>query len=68
MKQLPIAVMKGVFMCVFLYRLHVPTTFGGRAGFDMEGSHVFPQRYTVALTLAEGGAVGGGLELEPVVS
>ena len=34
-----------------LYRLHVPSAFGGRAGFDLNISHVLPQGVLAALTL-----------------
>lgn len=34
-----------------LYRLHVSTAFGGRAGFEANASHVFPQDLLAAITL-----------------
>ena len=39
-----------------LYILHVPTAFGGRAGFDLNISHVFPQSVQAAITLLVCGA------------
>ena len=39
-----------------LYRLHVPSAFGGRAGFDLNISHVLPQGVLAALTLVGDGA------------
>ena len=38
-----------------LCQLHVPSAFDGRAGFDMEASHVFPQGVLTAVTLVQGG-------------
>ena len=40
--------------------MHVPTAFGGRAGFDVDASHVFPQGVLAAVTLVGDGAGGGG--------
>ena len=30
-------------MRVSIYSLHIPCVFGGRQGFDVDTSHVFPQ-------------------------
>ncbi|KAJ8781338.1 hypothetical protein J1605_011322 [Eschrichtius robustus] len=44
-KQLPIVVLKGqASLCV-------PSAFGGRAGFGVETSHIFPQDVLVAISL-----------------
>ena len=43
-----------------LYRLCVPNAFGGRAGFDMNTSHIFPQGVLAAITLVRSGAGEGG--------
>ena len=49
--RLPIAVWQGCsYVGVSLYRLYVPDTFGGRAGFDMDASHVLPEGMLAALT------------------
>ena len=42
------------------YILHVPSGLGGRAGFGVNTSHVFPQGELAAITLVEGGAGDGG--------
>ena len=42
----------------------VPSTFAGRAGFDVDASHVFPQDVLAAGTLVWGGAGEGGVMLE----
>ena len=34
--------------------MHVPSSFDGRAGFDMDASHVFLQGIMRAIILAEG--------------
>ena len=47
-------------MGTFLHRLHVPNAFGGRAGFDMDESHVFPQSVLAAITWVESGPGDGG--------
>ena len=43
-----------------LYNLHVPSTFGGRAGFDVNASHIFPEGVLAAIPLAGGRAGEGG--------
>ena len=43
----------------FLYRCSVSTAFGGRAGFDVDPSHIFPQGLLAAITLVGGGARDG---------
>ena len=40
--------------------LYVPSAFSGRAGFDMDANHIFPQGVLTATTLVEGGAGNGG--------
>ena len=47
-----------------LYRLHVPNAFGGRAGFGVDASHIFPQGVLAAIILAGGGAVDRGARAE----
>ena len=42
-------------MGVFLYTLHVPSAFGGRAGFDKDTCHFFLQHMQAAFTLVVGG-------------
>lgn len=44
------------YVGAFLYRLHIPSAFDGRAGFDMDPTHVFPQGVLAAMTLVEGRA------------
>ena len=43
-------------MGVFLYRLFVSNAFGGRAGFDVDASYIFPQSVLAAVTLVGGEA------------
>ena len=38
----------------------MPSGFGGRAGFDMNSSQIFPQDVLAAITLVGGGAGEGG--------
>ena len=38
-------------MGVTICRLHVPNAFGGRARFDVDTSHVFPQDVLAVITL-----------------
>ena len=58
MKQLLIVVLKGCsYVGASLCRLHVPSVLGGRAGFDVDASHVFPQGVLAAITLV--GCVAG---------
>ena len=52
-----------VFPCVgaSLYSLHfLYSVFGGRPGFDMNISHIFPQGVLVVITLVGSGAEDGG--------
>ena len=42
-----------------LYRLCVPGAFGGRAGFDVDASHIFPQCVLAAIALVVGVAGDG---------
>ena len=44
------------YVGVLVYSLSVPSGFGGRAGFDMNTSHVFSQSGLAAITLVGGGA------------
>ena len=46
-----------------LFSLCVPSVFGGRAGFDVNTSHVFPQSVLAAITLEGGGAGDGGAKV-----
>ena len=50
-------------MGVSLCRLHVPSAFGGNAGFDVDTSHIFPQGVLLDITLV--GNVVVMEELEP---
>ena len=61
MKQLPILVLKGC-ACVgaSLYSLCVLSGFDGRAGSEVNTSHILPQSVLEAITLVEGGAGHGG--------
>ena len=43
-----------------LYRLHVPSAFGGKTGFDMDISHVLPLSVLVSITFVGYGAGDGG--------
>lgn len=43
-----------------LCRLHVPTVFSRRAGFDMGAHHIFPQGVLAPVTLVGGVAADGG--------
>ena len=57
MKLFLIVVLKECFYVgAFLYRLHMPNIFGGRAGFDMDASHVFLQGTLAAIHLVWDGA------------
>ena len=47
------------YVGALLYGLHMPCGFGGRAGFDVNRSHVFPQGVLAAITLLGGGARDG---------
>ena len=61
MKQLPIVVLKGCpYVGVSLCSLHMPSGFGGRAGYDVNTSEVFPQGVLAAITLVGGRAEDGG--------
>ena len=58
MKQLPIVVLKGCsFVGRSLSRLCLPSAFGGKAEFDVNAYHIFPQGVLVAITLL-GGVAG----------
>ena len=48
--------LEAVFLCG-LCRLHLPSPFGGSAGFDTDTCHIFPQGVVTTLTLL--GAVAG---------
>ena len=50
-----------------LYRLYVPSAFGGRAGLDVDTSHDFLQGVLTVFSLVEVGLEMEGLELEPSV-
>ena len=62
MKQLPAVALKGFsYVDVSLYGLYLPVTFGGRAGSDVNASHVFLQGVLASIPLVgdmthEGGA------------
>ena len=61
MKLLPIVVLNWCsYVIVSLYRLHVPNAFGGKAGLDVDASHVFPQGVLPAVTFVGDGAGDGG--------
>ena len=61
MKHLPFQVLKGCpSLGAFLSRVYLPTGFGGRAGSDMNTSHIFPQGVQAAITLVGCGAGDGG--------
>ena len=61
MKQLPVVVLKGgPYLGASLYRLHVPRAFDGRAGFDVDANHIFPQGVLAAISLVEVRAGDGG--------
>ena len=51
MKQLLISVLKGCpYVGASLYRLHVAYALAGRAGFDVDASHILPQGVLAAVT------------------
>lgn len=62
MKQLPAVALKGFsYVDVSLCGLYLPVTFGGRAGSDVNASHVFLQGVLASIPLVgdmthEGGA------------
>lgn len=63
MKQLHVAVLKGcLYMGTSLYILYVPSAFSGRAGFDMDANHIFPQGVLTATPLVESGLEMEGLK------
>ena len=65
MKQLPIAVLNVcAYVRVSLYRLHVPSAFGGRAGFDVDASNIFLQDVLASVTLVGGGTAHRGAKAE----
>ena len=55
-------------MAASLYSLYVPSGFDGRAGFDVNISHIFPQGVLAAITLVGSGLEKEGLGPEPGVS
>ena len=60
-EQLLMVVLKGCpYVVVSLYSLHVPSGFGGRAGFDTNISRIFPQGVLAAISLVGAGAGEGG--------
>ena len=60
MKKLPIVVLKEcLYVGASLYSLDVPSGFDGRAGFDVNTNHIFPQGVLTAITLV-GGGLGNG--------
>lgn len=61
MKQLPTVVLKGC-LCfkVILYHLHVPNSFEGGTGSDINTSHIIPQGVQAVVTFVGGGAGDGG--------
>ena len=67
MKELPVLVLEGYSdKGAFLYPLHVSIAFGGRAGFEVDESHVFPQDVLTTYILLGSGAVIGGNRCEAV--
>ena len=57
MNQLPIMVLEGCsYVGASLYRLCVPNAFGGRAGFEMDVTYIFPQGTVAAITFIGRGA------------
>lgn len=63
MKQLPTVVLKGFpYVKVILYHLHVPSSFEGGTGSDMNmnTSHIIPQGVQAVVTFVGGGAGDGG--------
>ena len=60
MKQLPIVILKECsYVGASLCRLCVPKTFGGRAGSDVDTSHIFPQG-VLATVILLGDVAGDG--------
>ena len=63
LRQLPIVVLKGCpYVGASLYCLCVFSGFGGRAGFDVNTSHVFAQGVPAAMALVGGGTGDGRVE------
>ena len=50
------------------YSLHVPSGFGGRAVFDINTGHIFPQGVLAAITLVGGGTGVGWARARTSVS
>ena len=60
-EKLPIVVLKACpYVGASLYRLHMPSASGGRAGFYVNSSHAFPQGVLAVVTLVGCGAGDGG--------
>ena len=54
MKQLLAVSLKGFsYVDVSLYGLYLPMAFGGRAGFDVNTSDIYPQDMLLGITLVE---------------
>ena len=54
-------VLKGCsYVGTSLYRICLLSAFGGKAGFDVDASHIFPQGVLAAVTLVRGVAGDGG--------
>ena len=67
MKELPVLILKGYpDKEAYLYPLHVSIAFGGRAGFEVDEIHVFPQDVLATYILVGSGAVIGGNRCEAV--
>lgn len=61
MKQLPTVVLKGCcYVGASLCRLHMSNAFDGRAGFDVDASHIFPQGVLAAIIFVGVEAGGAG--------
>lgn len=61
MNNVPVVVLREYsYVRASLCRLHVPSVFSGRAGFDTGAYHIFPQGVLAPVTLVGGVAGDGG--------
>ena len=61
MKDVPVVVLREYsYVRASLCRLHVPSVFSGRAGFDVGAHRIFPQGVLAPVTLVGGVAADGG--------
>lgn len=51
------------YMGASLYKLCVPSAFGGKAGFDMDAKYIFPQGVLAVTALVQGVTGDGGRQV-----